>query len=264
MNEIISYTYKQKILNYFKSYKLHNYIGLIGLLIFTITIAFLIRNFVTYASGPSWKIFFGIFDRFTWQSNVLLFVYMFLYFIKPKHSIFKNNRFLIMTMVWIFFTFFGYNVVLVGISKDRGYSGSAIQVVINAWVHAIAPIWFIIYGICFMLSNPNKEPTFWKTLGYGMIYPVIYAIYLITIPYTFSDYRLNPEIYDNVSGLAYSVYGKATNTYESSIAYAYILSMLIVFIPGSFALFYYSWKGINLLYKKGIFKFNQPLHKSFI
>lgn len=239
------------IKSYFGKYKLHNWVGLIGMFIYTITLAFCIRNFVTYAQGPSWKIFFGIFDRFTWQSNLLLTFYMFLYLWKPDHQFFKNNTFLISTMVYVFFTFIGYNVVLVGISGDRAYVGSPIEVTTNVWVHILAPLWFIIYGYTFMLSNANKEPaSFWRILLKGMIYPTIYAIYLITIPYTFKDYRLNPDVYGNTEGLAYSVYGGATNTFENNTSYAYILVMLLVFFPGSFAAFYYSWKGINKISPK--------------
>lgn len=237
-----------KLKNYFSSYKLHNWIGLIGMVIYSITIAFLIVNFVDYAQTASWKIFFGIFDRFTWQSNLLLFFYMLLYIWRPNHSIFKENRFLILTMVYIFFTFIGYNVVLVGISKDRGYQGDALDVIKNLWVHAIAPLWFILYGYIFMISNRNNEPkSFTKTISWGMIYPIIYAIYLITIPYTFVEYRTNAEYFGNHSGLAYSVYGNATNTFNFSTSYAYIFVMLLAFFPGSFALFHYSWKGINKL-----------------
>lgn len=217
-------------------------------MIYTITIAFLIDNFVLYAKDSSWKIFFGIFDRFTWQSNLLLFFYTFLYILKPNHQIFKGNRFLILTMVYIFFTFIGYNVVLVGISGDRGYSGTPLEILKNLWVHAIAPIWFILYGYSFMISNKNKEPkSLIKTLLYGMIYPIFYAIYLITIPYTFVEYRTNADYFGNTNGLAYSVYGKSTNTYDYVTSYAYIFVMLLVFFPGSFCLFHYSWKGLNKL-----------------
>lgn len=239
----------QNTKNFFKNYKLHNWIGLFGLFLYTITFYFSISDFVEYASNSGWKIFFGILDRFTWQSNWLLFIYMFLYTFIPNHQIFKNGRFLICTMVYIFFTFIGYNVVLVGISGAIGYVGSLFSITSNIWIHILCPIYFIVYGFLFMYSNPEKIPqNFIKTLGWGMIYPIIYAIYLIIIPFIFSDYRLNPNadiIYGNINGEAYSVYGSATNTFSNPFSYAYIFVMLLGFFPGSFALFNYSWKWMN-------------------
>lgn len=254
----------QKIINYFKSYDLHNWVGLIGLLIFTVSMCFTINDFLRYVSkkDEAWKIFFGIFDRFTNQSNWLLFFYMLLYVLCPKHQFFKGYKFLLATMVYIFFTFIGYNVVLVAIAKQKGYSlqNGVTSLVSNVWLHLLAPIYFIVYGYIVMYMNPNKEPvSFVKTLLPGMVYPTIYAIYLISIPYTFKDYRTNYEYYEpiqaampdiDLSKVAYSVYGSATNTYSNPISWAYIGVMYFGFFPGSFAIFYYSWKGLNKLNNK--------------
>lgn len=229
-----------------KKRKLHHYVSYLGLLLYIIMFAFCVVNFVDFANNGSWKIFFGIVDRFTWQSNFLLLLYTLFIIIKPNHSIFNNNRLLIMIMVYIFFTFVGYNVVLIGISGDRGYTGDALAIVKNLWVHAICPIYFIFYGFVFMFQNHSEYPEgFWKTLGYGMIYPSIYALYLITIPFIFNEYIENWEYFGNIKQSAYSVYGSATNTRDNPVAYAYIFIMLLLFVPGSFALFFYSWKGID-------------------
>lgn len=248
-----------KLKCYFKSYDIHNWFAFVGLFIFTITMCFTVVQFIEFVSGnlTAWRIFFGIFDRFTYQSNWLLFLYTLLYVIKPNHQFFKNNKFLISTMVYIFFTFIGYNVVLVGISHDRGYIGESSAIASNVWLHIIAPLYFIFFGLITMYCKPNQEPnSFWSTLGTGMIYPTIYAIYLITIPFTFTDFRNNPDSYPYPNGhnlyddQAYTIYGNATNTYNNPLSWAYISVMYFGFFPLSFALFYYSWKWLNKLNKK--------------
>lgn len=248
-----------KIKNYFLNYDTHNWMAFLGIFVFTITMNFTIIQFIEFVSGDKtgWRIFFGIFDRFTYQSNWLLFFYTLLYLIKPNHQFFKGNKFLISTMVYIFFTFIGYNVVLVGISGDRGYSGDAAAIASNVWLHIIAPLYFICFGLVKMYYNYKSEPnSFLKTLIMGMIYPTVYAIYLSTIPFVFVDYRLNPENYPYPNGhnlyenQAYSIYGNATNTYNNPMSWAYIGVMYFLFFPSSFALFYYAWKGFNKLNDK--------------
>lgn len=245
-----------KIKDYFKKYDLHNWVGLLGLFIFTVTMGFTINSFVKTLSTPGagWKIFFGMFDRFTYQSNWLLFIYMVFYLIKPNHQFFKGNKLLVSVMVYIFFTFIGYNVVLVGISGDRAYVGNATDVTSNAWLHIIAPLYFIFFGLTAMYCKPNQEPqSLIKTILKGMIYPTFYALYLLTIPFVFADYRNNPELYGNTgiapdgTPLAYSVYGKSTNTFNYPTSYAYIFVMYLIFFPSSYCLFYFSWKGLNKL-----------------
>lgn len=242
-----------------RRWDLHNWVAFVGLFVFATTMGFTANSFIKYVTteGDGWKIFFGIFDRFTYQSNWLLFIYIVFYIFKPNHQFFKGNRLLICTMVYIFFTFIGYNVVLVGISKDRGYIGNATDIASNVWLHIFAPLYFIFFGFTKMWCKPNQEPkTFTRTLLLGMIYPMIYATYLMTIPYTFTDYRANPELYGNTAvdanglPLAYSIYGKATNTVNYPTSWAYIFVMLLGFFPGSFALFYYSWKGLNKINPK--------------
>lgn len=257
--QVTNQTTLEKIKSEFQRYDMHNWAAIIGLVIFTITMGFTIQSFVDFVQGEKegYRIFFGIIDRFTYQSNWLLFVYTLMYIIKPNHQFFKGNKFLIATMVYIFFTFIGYNVVLVGISKDRGYIGNPVDIASNVWLHAVAPLYFIFFGYLKMYCKPNQQPEkFLPLLLKGMIYPTIYAIYLATIPWTFTDFRLHPENYPyspaHVPGddIAYSIYGKATNTYNYPTSWAYICVMYFFFFPGSFALFYYSWKWLNKINRK--------------
>lgn len=262
-NEISSnINFIEQLKNRIKNYKLDDWAAVLGLIIFSITMGFTIVNIINYLKTPgtAYRVIFGVIDRFTYQSNWLLFIYMLFYIVKPNHQFFKGNRFLIATMVYIFFTFIGYNVVLVGISQDRGYVGNAFNVSSNVWLHILAPLYFIFYGYLKMFYSPFQGPeNFLKTLLLIMIYPTIYAIYLVTIPYTFVDFRENyHEFYSDYYSydinpgdpVAYSIYGKATNTYLYPTSWIYIGVMYFGFFPGSCALFFYSWKWMNKIKRK--------------
>ena len=232
-----------KLLSRIKNFKVYEWMNFIGMFLFLITFVWTIRDFVNYIhlNKPE-SIFFGIFDRFTNQSNWILFIFAFMYFWWPNHSFFKDNKFLISAMVYIFFTFIGYNVVLVGIAGGYGYDvNKPVDFVSNFWLHILCPIYFIVFGYIFMIQNKNKQPLkFHKLLLTGMIYPTIYAIYLVTIPFV---YKLD-------GSHSYTIYGSATNTAEYPISWAYICVMYFIFFPGSYAIFYYSWIGINKINKK--------------
>lgn len=225
-----------------KNFKTYEWINFIGIFIFLISFAWTIRDFVNYINNNQPEnIFFGIFDRFTNQSNWILFVFAFMYFFWPNHSFFRDNKLLISAMVYIFFTFIGYNVVLVGIAGGYGYDiNKPIDFISNFWLHILCPIYFIVFGYIFMIQNKYKQPIkFHRLLTTGMIYPTIYAIYLVTIPF----------VYKLKDGTSYTIYGGATNTAEYPISWAYICVMYFLFFPGSYALFYYSWIGLNKLGK---------------
>lgn len=240
---VIKQNFIDKVIYKFKNLKIHEWFCFVGILMFLITIAFTSHSFVEQVqSNSAWKVFFGIFDRFTYQSNWLLLIFCLTYFLFPKHQVFKGNKFIISTMVYIFFTFIGYNVVLVGISGDRGYTGDALAVIKNAWLHIICPLYFILFGFIYMIDNKNQQPTlYWKLLLSGMIYPTIYAIYLVSIPFVFTN---APET-NSLGTKVYTIYGSATLTNGNPKSWAYIGVMYFLFFPGSFALFYCSWKLIN-------------------
>ncbi len=247
---------KFNFLLWFKKFNAPKWIAFFGLFIFAISYVFTIRDFINAINGPNADastIWFGIIDRFTNQSNWLLFIYCFLYVFFSKNSLLKGNGLLISVMVYIFFTFIGYNVVLVGLSGGAyGYGGSNLgDTVSNVWLHLLCPIYFLVFGYFEMYYNPNKEPKkFWKLLLLGMIYPTIYMIYVITIPYTYGSYT------ETIDGVivpeTYTVYGNATNVKDYPTAWAYVMVMYLIFFPGSFAIFYFSWKGLNKINNKKI------------
>ena len=250
--ESSSISLSEKIKNYFNKSNWVNWFSFFGFLIFSISIVFTIIGIVFYLqSGSAWMVFFGILDRFTNESNILLWVFMLFYIFFPKHSFMKNNKFLICTMVYIFFTFFGYNVILVGIN-GYSYSGTAYSITSNVWMHVLSPLYFIFFGLLVMYTQPNKNPKYLSTLLAGMIYPTIYVIYVITIPFVFhapikdgSQYSI--EFWNDYETGVYTVYANATNVVVYPTAWAYIMIMWLVFFPGSFTIFYYCWIGFNKL-----------------
>ena len=234
-----------------KNFKTHDWVALIGLFVFSISIVLTIMKFFDYIQGQneSWKIFFGIIDRFTYQSNWLLFIYALFYVFNPKCFIFKNNYLLICVMTYITFTFVGYNIVLVGIAKSHSYADDVgVDIFNNVWLHLVSPLYFIVFGMIKMFMLPNQQPkSIYKTIGFGMIYPLVYVTYLIIIPFAFTDYRTNGINYGNIDNNPYSVYDFATNTYSNPTSWAYILSMLLIFFPSVFTGYYFLWRFINKL-----------------
>ncbi|MGL5640406.1 MAG: DUF1600 domain-containing protein [Mycoplasmoidaceae bacterium] len=234
-----------RLKNNYGTFDIVNYLCLLGLIIGIILISFTARKFIEYAlNDEGYKVWFGIIDRFTYQSNWLAVLFFILYFFNPGFQIFKGNKLLISLMVYIFFTFFGYNIVLVLISKDRGYVGSVFNVTNNVWTHILMPLYFVFFGLVKLWFKPDGEyKSFWSTLATGMIYPTIYCIYLISIPFI---YRVEVEtgVYET-----YTIYGNATNTKDRPTSWAYIMIMYLVFFPGSFGLFYY-YKNLVNKFKK--------------
>lgn len=252
--EQINHKDKFSIYKWFKEFDVPKYLAFVGLFLFSLSLFFTTYDFVRYAKdfNTASKIWFGILDRFTNQSNILLLVFVIFYLFFPKHSFMKNNGFLISCMVFIFFTFFGYNVILVGLS-GYGYDldDGIIPLLGNICMHLLFPIYFIVFGLIHMYFKPMQEPRkFWKLLLLGMIYPTIYVIYIIIIPFVYSGYKVFSEMDKQWYPSTYTVYGDATNVKDKPISWAYILVMYLGFFPGSFAIFYYSWKGFNKLNKK--------------
>ncbi|MGL5591300.1 MAG: DUF1600 domain-containing protein [Mycoplasmoidaceae bacterium] len=229
----------------YKKFDLVNYLCLFGVINAIIIICFTGYDFINYAlTDRGDKVWFGIIDRFTTQSNWIVAAFFILYFFNPGFQIFKGNKFLVSTMGYIFFTFFGYNIILVLISGGYGYTGNAYDISSNVWWHIIMPLYFILFGLVKLWFRPDGEyKSFWSLLATGMIYPTMYTIYAITIPFIYK------ELNDSGEYVTYSVYGFATNTKDEPTSWAYVCALYFVFFPGSLALFYY--------YKNLVKKFNK-------
>lgn len=228
-----------------KNYKWLDWFALFCFLIFTVSTAFVIENLVQALRGTNGHLVgWDTLDKFTDQSNVLLWVYMLFYVFFKRHVFLKNNMWLLSNMTYIFFTLIGYNVILIGISGNS-YGDDFLSIFQSAWYHVLSPVLFLAFGFCYFYCNPNQQPkVLWKAVLKAMIYPTIYVIYVATIPFV-----LNPTTYNN--GVTYTVYGDFTNLKDHlGKALPVILGMWLIFFPGSYIAFYYSWIGFNKLNNK--------------
>lgn len=252
--------FPDNIINHFKSYNWVRWMGFVGFLLYTVATVFTIVSIVEdLLAGQPWAVFFGTLDRFTNESNLLLWLFMIFWLFFRKHSFMKENKALIACMTYIFFTFFGYNVILIAMGGGRyGYNlnNGAYGLVTNIWWHLLCPLYFIAFGLCVMYDEPNKEPKkFVRSLLSAMIYPTIYVIYVATIPFVYTapttDYGTYYNWFNNNYPNGYTVYSSATNTAYTNTAWAYILIIWLVFFPGSYSGFYFAWKkGFNKLNAK--------------
>ncbi|ALX06956.1 DUF1600 domain-containing protein [Mycoplasmoides pneumoniae] len=173
-------------------------------------------------------------DKFTNQSNVMLLIYACWYVSKPKSHYLKNQQFFLSAFAYIIFTFLGYNVILA--ASQQAYSDKdAYSLASSVFLHVLAPIAFLVAGIVKMKTD--KDVTFnhfWKSLGYFMIYSLVYGLYLATIPYVRGHY-----VSDDGKSTTYVVYGEITNTKDNPIvAWPVVICFLFIYFPLSFLAVY--------------------------
>lgn len=229
----------ENILTTFKNYKFLDWFAFTLFLMYSATIVIIIRNIVNDLHTNGFLGGWSDIDRFTYQSNALLWVYMIFFIFFKKHVFLKENKWLLSNMVYIFFTFIGYNLILVPFGNGSYNPADLYGFITNIWYHALCPVSYIIFGYLYFYYNKNQEPkSYWKTLPKFMIYPTIYVIYVSTISLV-----IEPSFN---GGETYTVYGKFTNLRDNLvISLPVILAMWLVFFPGSYAVFYYSWKAMN-------------------
>ncbi|MES3496885.1 DUF1600 domain-containing protein [Mycoplasmoides gallisepticum] len=195
-------------------------------------------------------------DKFTNQTNILIFFFSLFYVFFPKHSFLKNDKFLIACITYIFITFFVYNLVsianavavivapksILAWSYTRigyGSKATAFLLFIDLFKHLFNPIVFIVCGFFKFVYDPNlKLKKFSSYLLPMMIYPAIYCVYAIVAPF----------IYKQENGMTYSVYNVATNTKDyPQFAYPVVFFLLFVLIPVTT---YLTWFGARKISKK--------------
>ncbi|QMT98401.1 DUF1600 domain-containing protein [Mycoplasma tullyi] len=195
-------------------------------------------------------------DKFTNQTNILIFFFSLFYVFFPKHSFLKNDKFLIACITYIFITFFVYNLVsisnaiavivapksILAFSYSKigyGSKATAFLLFIDLFKHLINPIVFIVCGFFKFVYDPNlKLKKLSSYLLPIMIYPAIYCVYVIMAPF----------VYNRPNGMTYSVYNVATNTKDyPQFAYPAIMFLLFVLVPVTT---YLTWFGARKISKK--------------
>lgn len=228
---------KNKFSKYFKEFDLTRWIAFGVFPIFSLFYVLVIAYIVIYARGgrPD-LVFFGLIDRFTILSNCLATVYIMIYAFFKDHPFIKGQNFLISTMTYVTFTFFGYNVILLLISSGtRGYIGQWHEIFSNLILHIVNPLLFILFGfIQIAIKKPISFNRFWPSLLKAMIFPTLYIIYVICAPYIYLNYT---NKYGQI--VTYSIYGSATNVKDNSLAWVYILSSLFFVFPFIFTCYFF-------------------------
>ncbi|QMT98402.1 DUF1600 domain-containing protein [Mycoplasma tullyi] len=207
-----------------------------------IGLGFVIYNFyssidINYFGSPFINGFTAI-GNFTNQSSVLLFFFSFFFVFYPNNSVLKNERFLVFCMVYTLFTFFTGGIFkdLVDQANNRA-SFSQSYLASGIYLQIINPIVFIFAGYLRFIFNPiEKIQNYSKFILPGMIYPIIYLIYVLTIPL----------IYKTPDHTIYSVYGNYTNVVTNrNMAITVGMLMTFLYFPASFILIIFLIKKTN-------------------
>lgn len=242
--------------NNFRTFKIHQWISFACFIVAFVSFGCTIAGFVYTALKH--EDLWTVVDKFTNLSNWLVFAYCSIYTFFPNKRYFKEDFFLIATITYIGFTFFGYNIILVGIGRyDGAYRGEFFDIFSDVWKHIVTPICFLIFGFYSMYERPWCIPKRKvKLLVVCMIVPTIYLIYLSTAPFWIQEpiRQFNKEtglkeilIIDNkIQYKTYSVYSWPTNTKDYPITWLFIAVTYFVLLPafilGSYSVWYIMWK----------------------
>ncbi|QZX48995.1 DUF1600 domain-containing protein [Mycoplasma sp. E35C] len=230
---------KQGFINWYKNkltkaQRIFFYVLIINAIGFALIIYAIIKSLMEKGQA------FTRLDKFTNQSNVLLFIFSIFFVFFPKHSFMKNDKFLIATTVYILFTFIGYNFVLSPMKLGYQVNDTPFEMFKDLYIHFFNPIIFIICGFIKFVYEPNINlKKYHDYLIPGYIYPFIYTIYSISIPFVFNTHE----------NQVYSVYKQATNIKDyPQIAWLIFSFNLFVYLPSSYFIIWFSAKKISQKY----------------
>lgn len=190
--------------------------------------------------GGLWKVL----DKFTHISSVLTWFTLYFLIFKKGSDAIRIDRWIFHTAVYSFFTFVGYNLILIPLDSSFDYGNQFSSNVFvgfkSVWLHVINTISYIAFSIYYIRAKRlSYVASYFRYLARGMIFVTFYALYLIIIPFLASD-----------GGSAYSIYGSVTNTKENTlIALLTIAAIYFLFFPLSYLLFY-GWLWFNNVKRK--------------
>lgn len=207
------------------------------------------------------NLWFCSLQYFTIQTNLLCYLFVLLFVIKPNMKIFKHHTFLISCIVYIFVVGVTYDFALFPIKIVNGeiYDWNWYKYLTNIYEHLINPIAFVTCGLILICKdNPQILRLKYKQyIIYTMIVPTIYLIYALIMPFVtnVSVYgfvtNCNPDVYNEmvIDSTNFMSHGQWYNIF-------FIIGYWFLFIGLLSGMFYLDlkkankWKGFNYVYQK--------------
>lgn len=185
---------------------------------------------------------------FTLQGNmlVLLFVTLMLFF--PGWQIFKNNLFQIMTTTYITIVTTVWCLILFPnfIITDT-FPYSLVGKISTIWIHIVTPWTFIPLSIYLMKTTYKLQcdKNIFKTAALIMVYPLMYALYLIILPFNtgVSIYSWVTNLNPNLAIFTNYMDVNSPKNFGNPIYILFFLLQEIIFllISLTYIMFSYKW-----------------------
>lgn len=189
---------------------------------------------------------------FTLQGNMLVFLFVTLILFFPGWQIFKNNLFQIMATTYItIVTTVWCLILLPNFILTNTFPVSIYGKISTIWIHIVTP-WTFIWLSIYLMKTTYKfqcHRNIFKTAALVIVYPLMYALYLIILPFNtgVSVYswvtNLNPNlaIFTN-----YLDSGSNINFGKPIYSVFFILQEIIFVIIGlTYIVFNYKWVDRN-------------------
>lgn len=129
--------------------------------------------------NPNNTITFNTFSYFTQLSNMACFFFMLLFVFFHNKIMFRNNTLMISLSGYIFIvsTIFWGGLIFMGENYDGIFAWLK-----TSWLHAVTPVFFILFFITSLLTNKEAPKQFKKIFGITTLYPLVYGIYVYLLP----------------------------------------------------------------------------------
>ena len=154
------------------------------------------------------NLWFCSIQYFTIQTNLLCYLFVLLFVIKPDFKIFKHHTFLLACIVYIFVVGITYDFALFPMKIVNGelVDWNWYKYLTNIYEHLINPVAFVVCGLILICKDNPKinRINYKKYLFYTMIVPTIYLIYATILPFVtnVSVYgfvtNCNPNVYNDI------------------------------------------------------------------
>ncbi|MCF0217682.1 MAG: DUF1600 domain-containing protein, partial [Malacoplasma sp.] len=200
---------------------------------------FLYRPSVSFDNW-SHNFWFERISYFTIQANLLVFLFLTLILLFPWWQIFKNNNFQIVATTYIsVVTLIWCLVLLPNFITTSTFSRGWLRIASTIWLHVVQPWTFIGLSIYLLRSTYKQEYPIWKIVSIALIYPCIYELYLIILPF-----NTGVSIYSWITNLNPFLYTFVNHAIPNSIRHigrpTYFVFFILMFLIFSVISFLYS------------------------